>query len=132
MKINLGLEIRYLIRRERAGHAPVVVGVKPPPNGGQNHPQPPFWPFLTLGVVLCHLGVVLSPPLDVWVYLFIRVVLSTHGGGFMPPLGQLGGGYCPVGVVLSPLLGDFIPIGRGGGGYHLFRGRGVWPFAILA
>ena len=36
----------------------LVVGIKPPPNGGYNHPQPPFWPFLT---PKSHFGVVLSP-----------------------------------------------------------------------
>ena len=47
----------------------LVVGIKPPPNGGSNHPQPPFSPFLTTVVVLCHLGVVFYPPLlGGWVY----------------------------------------------------------------
>ena len=72
----------------------------------QNHPQmwdkttpnPPFWPFLTPGVVLCHSGVVLSPLLG---------GLSPQRGGFIPTLGH-GGGitllwwfYHPFSVILS-------------------------------
>ena len=97
----------------------------PPTGRGDNHPQPSFWPFLTPGVVLCHLGVVLSPPLGVCVYPLIGVGLSLQRGGFIPPRGWFypplghfggGGGYCPFGVVLSPLLGDLSPHWAAGGG----------------
>ena len=81
----------------------MVVGIRPPPNGGQNHPQPSFWPFLTPGVVLCHLGVVLSPLSGEWVYPLKGVVLSPQRGGFIPPLGHLGGRGG------SRLWGGFIP-----------------------
>ena len=42
-----------------------------------------FLPFLTPGVVLCHLGVVLIPP-------FAGVGLSPQKGGFIPPFGHWG------------------------------------------
>ena len=54
----------------------LVVGIKQrPKGGGWNHPQPPFCPFLTPGVVLCHSGVVLSSLLGGgWVYPLEGVV----------------------------------------------------------
>ena len=77
--------------------------------GDKTTPNPLFWPFLTPGVVLCHLGVVLSPLLQGWVYPPKGVVLSPH-------LVIWGGFYHPFGVVLSPIFGDFIPLLAGGGG----------------
>ena len=79
----------------------VVVGIKPPPN-----------PLLAIfdpwgGFVPPGGGLILAKG---WFYPPKGVVLSPHwviSGG--------GGGYCPFGVALSPLFGDFIPIGRWGG-----------------
>ena len=69
-----------------------------------------------------------TPPLGVWVYPLIGVVLSPQRtcfilprGWFYPPIGAFfGGGYHPFGVGLSPLSGDFIlPLGGRGGGVTL-------------
>ena len=75
-------------------HLPYGRGYKTTPKWGIKPPQPPFWPFLTPGVVLCHLGVVLSPLLHWWVYPPIGVVLSPYlviGGG----LSLVWGGFIP-------------------------------------
>ena len=63
------------------------------------------------------------PLMGVWVYPVIGVVLSPHW-----VIG--GGGYCPFGMVLSPLLGDFIPPLGDEGGCHPFKG-GVWRLSTL-
>ena len=86
--------------------------------GDTTTPNPPFWPFLTHGVVLCHLGVVF-PPQWGWVY---------------PPPPHLvifWEGYHPFGVVLSPLFGDFIHLLGGGGGGGVVTLLGVWPISML-
>ena len=72
------------------------------------------------------------PPRGGFIPPFGGVGLSSHRGGFIPTKGYFyppkrvvlsfhwvmegGGVYCPFGVVLCPLFGDFIPpLGRGGG-----------------
>ena len=86
------------------------MGDKTTPKWGINPPPTPFLAFLTPGVVLCHLGVFLSPLLG--------------GGGLSPQRGGLSPHWVFWGGIT--LLGWFYPpfsvifciywTGRGGGG----------------
>ena len=75
------------------------------------------------------------PPGGSFIHPFGGLGLSPHRGAlipprgwFYPPIGSFAGGYCPFGVVLSLLVGDFIPpSGRGGGVVTLSGAEGYGP-----
>ena len=86
--------------------------------GDKTTPNPFFWPILTPGVVLCHLGVGLSPLLQGWVYPpLCRGGFIPPKGWFYPPIWSLGGGFItPLGWFYPPFLVILSPYWPGGGG----------------